>query len=199
MRHRLVKGDAGFTLIELSIVMLIMGLVMLIGLPNLARSLNHQPDFYKHLSGWLEVIMERSGFRSELFLIEIDPKKKTFAVVQPAKVDIQLNADPTGQDSAEGDQQSTAVQLNTVSDPFFPSKLEMPEGFEIDDIQGTDGKKTSDSTYYLVVYPYGWIDPVTLHIIDEERQPHTGFINAVTGRIRWQDDYSERIVEEDAL
>ena len=123
--------------------------------------------------------------------------ERKFRAVQPVDIGTSpLSQDLDESDSVDDETGEQVVKLVAVEDPFFPSEMALPDGFEIDDIQGPDGEKIEDDKYYIVVYPYGWIDPVTIHLFDDDRDQWTGFLNSVTGRVRWQEGYSERIAVE---
>lgn len=196
MQHKQPRQRySGYTLIELALVMLVMGLFIAVAMPNIARALRPERDFYQQLSLWLEVILERSSFRGEVLLIEIDPIEKRFRVVRPVKVEVDFE---TGAIHTGGVQEGidNVVRFEEIVDPFFPAVLPLPNDYEIEDVQGPDGLKIRDQLYYLAVYPYGWIDPLTIHLRDDDGLEHTGFINSVTGRIQWHERYRERIYED---
>lgn len=193
-----LKTQKAFTLVELAFVMLIMGLFMIVALPNVVRSLRQDVDIFQELSLWTEIVLERSAFRGEVIVIRIDAKKNRFTAMQHVGTSIGGD-DATGSSAnadTDSDEEHIWLGFQEVSDPFFPAKLELPKGYEIDDVQGPDGEKFRDEPYALVVYPYGWIDPLTIHILDERRAAHTGFINSVTGQIRWQKGYVERFYDD---
>lgn len=185
--HGVPAGQAGFTLIELGLVMLLLGITMLLVIPNLFRA-GSGLDEFQRLSLWTEVVLERTAFRREVLLIEVDPREGVLRLVQPRRVMPQV-ADDT--ESARAGEE--ASELLEVQDPYVPARFEFPARWRILDVQGPDGVKFSDEPYLVIVYPGGWIDPVTFHLVDPDRSEWTGFVNPVTGRIRWVEGYSERV------
>ena len=174
-------------MIEMSFVMLLMGVFILIALPNVARGLRPERTPFEELSLWFEIIHERSVFRREVILVEIDPEQGVLRAVSPVPVDKQT--DESGQETA-------VVDLPEIDDPFFPARLELPEGYRFDDVQAGDGRRYDREKYFQVFYPWGWTDPLTIHLYDPARKIHTGFVRAPTGHISWQEGYRERFIDQ---
>lgn len=182
-------SSAGFTLVEISLVLLLLGISVLLVVPNLFRAGSGMDDFAR-FSLWTEVVLERAAFRREVVLIEIKPHERSFRLVQPRRV--MPDADPSvgGAESAGG---AAVASLEDLQDPHVPAKFEWSAGLRLLDVQSPDGTRFRDETMLVVVYPSGWIDPFTVHLRDERGNERTGFVNPVTGRVRWVDGYRERI------
>lgn len=188
------RGETGFTLIEFTLVLLLMGVTMALVVPAFFRSGTGTDELDK-LALWSELLMERSVFRGEVFLIEIAPREQRLRVMQPGgrqTLDVSL-----GEEREEGPCGEVA-DLVEVSDRFFPTTFELDEEYVVLDVQGPEGTKYTHDCHYVAVYPYGWVDPWVIHVEHDARGTLTGLVNPVTGRMRWEEGYVERIRDPDA-
>ncbi len=187
------SASAGFTLVEISLVVLLFGISIMLVVPNLFRAGTGLDD-YARFSLWTEVVLERAAFRREVVLIEIKPHERSFRLVQPRRVMPETEGDaPANSDGApEG-----MATLDDLQDPYIPGKFEWAEDLRLLDVQSADGTRYRDETLLVVVYPGGWIDPFTLHLRDGRGDEHTGFVNPITGRVRWVEGYRERVRQDD--
>lgn len=183
--------QAGFTLVELSLVILLFGISVMLVIPNLFRAGSSMDD-YTRFSLWTEVILERAAFRREVILLEIQPKERTFKLVQPRRLMPDAEALANGEASPVGDAGET-VTLEELQDPYVPPSFEWPAGVRLIDVQAPDGTRYRDEKLLAVVYPSGWIDPFTIHLQDEDGAERTGMVNPVTGKVRWIEGYRERV------
>lgn len=183
--------QAGFTLVELSLVILLFGISVLLVIPNLFRA-GSRTDDYTRFSLWTEVVLERAAFRRQVVLLEIQPKKRTFKLVQPRRIMPDAEALASGEAGLVGDGGETAT-LEELQDPYLPSSFEWPASVRLIDVQAPDGTRYRDETLLVVVYPSGWIDPFTIHLQDEDGEERTGMVSPITGKVRWIEGYRERI------
>jgi hypothetical protein len=186
---------AGFTLVEISLVVLLFAVSIVLVVPNLFRAGTGMDDFAR-FSLWTEVVLERAAFRREVVLIEIKPGERSFRLVQPRRVmpDAEAGAEATMGD--EGTSEGVAT-LDDLQDPYIPGKFEWPSEMRLLDVQSADGTRYRDETLLVVVYPGGWIDPFSVHLRDAKGDEHTGFVNPITGRVRWVEGYRERVRQGD--
>jgi prepilin-type N-terminal cleavage/methylation domain-containing protein len=174
------RSGRGFTLIELSIVLGIASLILALEMPAVTRLLSLKSNPYEDLKLWFELVCERSFFRREPFLIEINPREGEFRLVVPVV------------------RNDGELEWEEVKDPFLPGRIALPDGFRILDVQDVAGQKVSDLRTLIKVLPSGWVDPFTLHLEerkDRETRDHTGFMNPFTCTLSWEEGYKERIYE----
>lgn len=183
--------QAGFTLVEISLVILLFGISVVLVIPNLFRAGSGMDD-YTRFSLWTEVILERAAFRREVVLLEIEPEERTFKLVQPRRIMPDAEALASGEAGPVGDGGETAT-LDELQDPYVPSSFEWPAGIRLIDVQAPDGTRFRDEKLLVVVYPSGWIDPFTIHLQDEDGDERTGMVNPVTGKVQWLEGYRERV------
>lgn len=174
------KSPNGFTLIELSIVLGIAALILALEMPAITRMLARGADPYANLKLWFDLVCERSLFRREGFLVEIAPREGELRLVLPVV-------------RGEGE-----LEWQEVSDPFLPTRTQLPKDVRILDIQHISGEKVSDLKTLIKVLPSGWIDPFTLHLEERGKSgstERTGFMNPFTCTLNWEEGYKERFYE----
>lgn len=176
-RGRNLRNGEGFTLVELSIVLGILSLILALELPAISRLLSFQHDPYQDLRLWFELACERTLFRNEPFLVEVDPRQRQFRLVRPLV--------------REGGE----IEWEELSDPFLPTVIKLPEEVRILDLELLSGTKLSDVRTLIKILPSGWVDPFTLHLTDDKNQDRTGFMNPFTCELAWEEGYKERLME----
>jgi len=189
MRASAATAPAGFTLIEFTIVIALLGVMMLVAAPNFFAGNRGDPGTREQMSLWLQLIAEHSSLRGQVVLLEVDPEEQQLRAVRPSKsAEIDVDADTGGE----------AVTLVEIDNAYVPAVFELTEDLTFQDVEDAGGVKYTDEKFFVVVYPYGWIDPVTFHLRDQEGS-WTGVVNGITGQIHWQAGYFERLREEDVF
>jgi len=186
-RHRRCATH-GFTLIEVSLVVLMMGLMVVLVAPNFFRAGGGDAPFEDRFSLWMELLWERSQFRGQVFLLEIDPFEDTFRAVTLLRRGSEIGGTP---------QMDAPVELVEVEDEFVDATIELPENWTILDATNEGGEKFSQEPMFVVIFPYGWIEPFALHVQTAEGDELTAIPNSPTGRIEWFDGYVDLVRQRD--
>lgn len=189
MRASATSAEAGFTLIEFTIVIALLGVMMLVVAPNFLAGGRGEANEREQMSVWLQLVAEHAALRGEVVLLEVDPKQQRLRAVKPrTSSEIDVDEESGGE----------AVTLVEIDNTYVPAVFELSEDLAFQDVEDASGVKYSDEKFFVVVYPYGWIDPVTFHLRDQEGA-WTGVVNGITGEIVWQEGYFERLREVDAF
>ena len=160
--------NKGFTLLELSLVILVIGMVLALILPNLVipkakldreREIGRISHIVKHLYG-----LSQAQNTDIALLFNLDTN--TFWAVP-------------------------LISGEKGSEDILPQK-KIGSSVKIKDIVDLEGNKITEGLAHLVFYPAGFVDPVTIHFMSKGGEFYTMFINPLTAQSRVETGYLEK-------
>ena len=170
---RLARGAKGFTLIELSMVLVILSLAIAIAVPRLMDIGEIRArGAMRRLQGLVRYLFNESVFRKRAFQLHIDLEKNEYWVEVP-KVN------------------GSTVENVVAQDTFIKKRDAMPPGIKIIDVQSPRLGKRSDGEVVIQFFPHGYVEPATIHIEDQHKKRFTLFINPITGQLKILPGYVE--------
>ena len=167
------RGPGGFTLIELSMVLVILSLAIAITVPRLEDIGEVRArGAMRRMQGLVRYLFNESVFRKQAFLLHFDINKNEYWVETP-----KING--------------STVENVVASDTFIDKRTSMPPGVKIIDIQSPRLGKRSDGEAVIEFFPHGYVEPATIHIEDLHKKRFTLFINPITGDLKIMPGYIE--------
>lgn len=165
------KTEKGFTLLELAVVASLAALVVVLALPRLQGFLS--PDMDRDVRGELENLL--TAVRQEAALGRV-----------PMAVLFDLR-ESTYRSAIVGPDGSPDLQNDPVS---LLGRL--PKGVRFQDISTPRQEQVRQGQCIVVAWPTGWIDPATIHLLDEADRSYTMLIEPLSGMVRLEEGYLVR-------
>lgn len=148
----------GFTLLELSLVILIIGIVLALVLPNLGipkAKLEKEREIQK-ISQTIKYLYNLSQVKNEEISLLFNLDENKFWAISFTK---------------EENEEEYLIPEKTLS-----------SSLKIEDIIDSKGNKTTEGIMSLIFHPAGLVEPATVHFLDEKEKFYTLFINPLTGQ-----------------
>jgi len=181
-----IASQTGFTLFELLVILIIVGLVTSITIPRLTGSLDflYERNALRGAAAMMRQARLEAAFRKETMAVTVD-KEKGFLVLSreedAAAVAKYGGLDPSSSKAASGDRETGRL--------FVPIRLDLPERLRIASVNvhalGEGGK----GIYMFVFYPLGTSNGGQIEFEDSNRTVRRIRISPLTGKVRiLQDD-----------
>ncbi len=183
--RRTWAGQGGFTLIELTLVMLVIGLMMAITLPKFRNIGGGDMKLEaRTLIGQIQGLYSEATFtrRQHRLVFDLDANRYWGEAEVPTP--------------PQRDESGRPVLAKKVFQPVtrdFLKPVTLPAGVELTDvIAGAFGKR-SGGVVYTNFYPLGRSDFTTIHLEDDASDVMTLMVNPITGRVTVSDSYLEQV------
>lgn len=167
------RNSSGFTLIELTMVLLIISLAIGIVVPQLMDIGEVRArGAMRRFQGTVRYLFNESIFRKKAFQLHIDLSKAEYWV-EIAKTD------------------GITSENVVAEDTFIDKRGKFAEGIKIVDVQSPRLGKRSDGEAVIQFFPNGYVEPATIHIEDQNKKRFTLFIQPLTGVVKVLPGYVE--------
>lgn len=176
-RIRTLKGDLlvahkGFTFVELTLVILLLGFIFLLTFPNFRQSIAPR-DFKRavlSLVGTLRYAQSQAATTKFKHRLNIDVKENAFWVtVEKEKGKFSRDPSSSGQ-------------------PIY-----LPPGVIFLDVVHSERGKVREGNAYVEFSPTGWAEECTIHLKKSEQEVFTIFVKPLGGKIEAEAGYLERV------
>jgi Tfp pilus assembly protein FimT len=172
LKDDLLSGKKGFTFLELTLVILLLGFIFLLTFPNFRQSI--APRDLKRvvlsLTGTLRYAQSQAGTTKLKHRLNIDIKENTFWV------------------TVEKERGKFFRDPSSSGQPTF-----LPRGISFLDLYHPERGKVQDGNAYVEFSPTGWAEECTIHVKKSEEEVFTLFVNPLGGKIEVAAGYRERI------
>ena len=162
------KAVSGFTLLELSVVVFIIGLLVTIALPrfgSIGRA--RLESSTKRLASLVRYLGSEAAFKSRLYRLHYDLDEQTYWVSVLA-----AGQDRTG-------------RAEFIDDPDpLAQRVQLPPTITFADVRLPSVGQVSRGNVYTHFYPQGYTDPTVIHLRDQEARVMTVTIPPLTGEVR---------------
>lgn len=169
------SNNAGYTLIELAVVILILGFILAFTLPNFAGLLTGDElgRNLRQLSGLIQYLRDQAISGKKIYRLNYNFKEKEFWIT---------TFELTGETKA-------------ATNPIMARRLKLEGAIEVSDMitPAAQGRTTEGETY-INFLPNGLVDPGVIHLTDRDKETtYTLIIKPLTGRVRILDRYVEQL------
>lgn len=165
-----VSNQRGFTLIELGMVMLVIGIVAAVTMPRVGGMLDRRrmERSINVLRGMTRYLQSRAATTKRIYRLTFDLDKQIVSVCYL---------------TAEGCQ----IDRNRVTHDFH-----MPVTIEILDVVNAAGEKIQQGEAGTHFYPSGLVEPSVIHLQGTNAEQITLTVEPLTGRLKVIDGYIDR-------
>jgi prepilin-type N-terminal cleavage/methylation domain-containing protein len=166
-----MRTEKGFTLLELMVAAFLAALIAGLSLPRLQGLL--RPDLERDVRGEIENLV--AAVREEAILSRI-PLVLLF-------------------DLRENTYRSAALGPDGFPDIFNdPVSITgtLPRGVRLADLSNPRQGVVSQGQFSLLVWPTGWVEPTTIHLVEDSGRAFTMFVEPLSGRVRLEEGYLVR-------
>ena len=164
--------SAGFTLLELTVVLFIIGLLVTIAIPHLGNTSNARLDATAHrLAATVRYLSGEAALRNRPYRLNYDLDKHIYWITTLV----------TTQDHAE-----FRNDLSPLSRP-----VQLPPSITFADIQTSGVGRISTGRLSTHFQPQGYADPTVIHLRNQQSRTITVLIPALTGEARIYEGYVE--------
>ena len=156
----------GFTLLELSLVILVIGMILALVLPNLGipKSKLEKEREIEKISQTIKHLYNLSQVKNKEIYLLFDLNTNKFRAV------------------------SFLIGEYDNEEDILPER-KVSSVFRIKDIINAEGNKITEGIVPMVFHPSGFVEPATIHFIDDKEKFYTLFINPLTGQSHIESGY----------
>jgi prepilin-type N-terminal cleavage/methylation domain-containing protein len=162
--------NAGFTLLELSLVLFILGLLVTVLLPRFGDMGSAQLESSaRRLAALARYLNGEAAFSGQVYRIRYDLGEQTYAVqvLVPSREATEFVADPS-----------------PMSQP-----VKLPPGIAFADVRVAQAGRMNTGQVFTHFYPHGYVDPTVVHLRDQREQVMTVMIPPITGEAKVYEGY----------
>lgn len=165
-------NERGFTLIELAMVMLVIGIVMAVAMPRVGGMLERQQmqRTINVLRGTVRYLQARAALTKKVYRLTVDLEHQLWSVCV--------------QDYA-GAEECKPEPTRELRDYVLPLTV------HILDVMTPQGEKVREGLATTHFYPTGFAEPSIIHLASDTEQRFTVMIEPIAGRIKVYDGYVE--------
>jgi type II secretion system protein H len=162
--------QAGFTLIELSMVVLIIAIIASFGVPYLRSVTGVQlTASTRRLANVTRYLYAEAAFRGEVLVLNVDLDRQGWWIGE---------LDPDTGELRE--------DAGVLSKPVL-----LPEGVRLVDVALPGAGTITQGTVPVLFYPEGWADPAVFHLADDRGTAYTVRVDPLRGRGEVYDGYQD--------
>lgn len=170
-----VRNNRGFTLIELAVVIIIIGLFVALALPKF-KDLGdvNLKSTARDISTTIRYLYSEAAFKKSIYKLVFDTENNEYWVEV-------LNGN----------------EYEVSTDPFLRKK-QLSSNVFIKDVttQRTLGKPNSDNTEFILFLPTGFVEPAVIHLGNTNGSFYTVATNPYTGTTNIYDDYRDIMIKQ---
>ncbi len=169
---RVLQGTAGFTLVEIMVVLLLLGFILLLASPNF-RGILAPRDFKRAVLGFagtLRYAQSQAATTKVHHRLNINVTENAYWISREGEIG-KFDRDP-----------SSLGQLTPL-----------PAGVSFLDVYQTERGKINSGVAYVEFSPTGWAEECTIHMKKSEQEVFTLYIHPLGGKIEIVEGYTERL------
>ncbi len=181
-----MNANRGFTLIEIMIVLVIIGMVLAVAAPKLANSKGKLKDEVKHIALIAKEIhnVARLENRTYRIVFAMDEKKARSYWIESAPANVTLlSTDQIKKMKDETDPKKLLIAKNNgfeVSRSILKDAVQLPKDLFIDSIEFADGKTVAGEQASIHFFAQGLVQEAAIHLSDHKTLVWTIYISPLT-------------------
>jgi len=169
------SGQAGFTLIELSIVLLLIGLMFRLSLPAFSDLTGaNLRSTSRKISSLMRYVFSEAAFRKTYFSLVFDLEKRSYWVETPI-----LNT------------LTQEMEMMKVEDEVLARPRTLGRGISFREVKIGSLPAIREGRAEVHFYPGGYADPATIHLKDNKEREYSIFLVPFSGRVLVREGYYE--------
>jgi prepilin-type N-terminal cleavage/methylation domain-containing protein len=165
-----LSPNAGFTLLELSLVLFIIGLLVTILLPRFGdMGTARLESSARRLASLVRYLNGEAAFSGQVYRIRYDLNEQGYAVqiLVPSRGTTEFVADSS-----------------PMSQP-----VRLPSGITFADVRVAQAGRMNSGQVFTHFYPQGYVDPTIVHLRDQQERNMTVMIPPITGEAKVYEGY----------
>ncbi len=200
---KVIHSSQGFTLIEIMITMIIIGLIMGIGVTVLFPGREAKMrDTAGRLAGTIKFLYNEAAVKDRYYRIVFDFDKRTYSVEsreEPFFLGLHTEDTPLKKPSTptpetqEGTPEAEGGEAFTPEEGYLLKPTQLSNGIKFKDIFVMHQKdKIEQGKVEGYVFPQGWVEPMVINLSDEDEEIFYSLeVNPLTGTSRIRSEYFE--------
>ena len=173
--HRIFRRTAGFTLIELSIVLLLLTLMFSIAVPRLSDLTEFNlKSSARQLAAMMRYLYAEAGFKKTYYSLIFDLSSQSYWVEAP-RLDVETRE----------------IQMVEIADQALLQRRKLPAGIRFREIKIGSQDAQAEGKIEMHFFPGGYADPTTVHLQDRKNREYTIFLIPLSGRVLVRSGYFE--------
>jgi prepilin-type N-terminal cleavage/methylation domain-containing protein len=183
VRYPAANGAKGYTLIELSLVILLIGIIIAFALPRLGDLGDSRlKSAARQLAGNIQSTFDEAVYRKQDFDVIYDITQGNYRVI----VSPSDEESPVGAEDAVSDEGPKA--------PVTFKKAALPDKVRFKDISTERVEKATEGQVTAHFFPEGWAEKTLIHLTDD-RKEFTLIVMPYTGKVKILEGYVEQSEE----
>ena len=169
-RAGVYRGERGFTIVELGMVILVLAIVMATVMPRFAGTLErqHLRSTINMLHGTVRYLQAHAALTKRIYRLTFDLDRQVMSVCYFVGETCQLE---------------TSRELRAYA---------LPLDVHVLDVVSPQGTKTREGDAVTHFHPTGIAEPSIIHLVTNSNQKATLMIEPLAGRVKVFDDYVEQ-------
>lgn len=175
IRRGALSGQAGFTLIELSIVLLLLALMFRVTIPalsGLTEANLHSTS--RRIASLMRYVYSEAAFRKTYFSLILDLEKREYWVETPI-----LNTF------------TQELEMMKVEDESLARHRALDRGIRFSEVKIGSSAAIREGRAEVHFYPGGYADPATIHLKDDRSREFSIFLVPLSGRVLVREGHYE--------
>ncbi len=179
-------ANRGFTLIEIMIVLVIVGVVLTLAVPKLVNSKGKIKDEVKHIALIARQVHDAARLENRTYRIVFSMEEKkvhSYWIESAASNVTLLSADQSKKQKDETDPKKSLIAKNNgfeISKAVLKSPVKLPKELFIDKVEFIDGKAITSGDASIHFFAQGLVQEAAIHLSDHKTLIWTIFISPLT-------------------
>lgn len=183
------SSNSGFTLIELSIILILLGVMLLFAVPKLGnREDISLRSTARELAGTIQSLFDESVLNKTSYQLVFEITENRYLIIEnkPDKESVKPDDSELPEDVTESSEQSETSEVIDVTDRY----KKLPEKIFIKDITTETINKAAEGRVTIEFYPDGFMDKGVIHISNGKKD-YTLTTTPLTGKVKVLEGYVE--------
>lgn len=180
------SSNSGFTLIELSIILILLGVMLLFAVPKLGnREDISLRSTARELAGTIQSLFDESVLKKTSYQLVFEITENRYLIIEKNPDKESIKPDETENVIDTSDKSETSEVIDVTN-----RYKKLPEKIFIKDITTATVNKATDGRVTIEFYPDGFMDKGVIHISNSKKD-YTLTTTPLTGKVKVLEGYVE--------